>query len=362
MPVHDHAPAGFPSRFRLAALLLCATALIAAPAARSQEGNRNGSGAGLRFGLPVDCAIGRDCHIQNFFDHDPGPGRVDYACGRLSYDGHTGTDFRVADLPAMERGVPVVAAAAGTVRGVRDGMPDVNVRDIDPAAIKGREAGNGVVIDHGGGWQTQYSHLRRGSVAVRPGDRVEAGQRLGLIGHSGMAEFPHVEFVVRHDGKPVDPFVGDVAVGDVAFPSCGDRREPRKEASLWAESAAAVLSYQPSGGLSAGFAAGPAKAESARQGAYGDRFSAAGTPALVLWADVFGVLAGDEQRFRIEGPDGRELFAHGETIKESKVAWFGFAGRKRPPEGWAPGAYRGTYTLTRDGKEVVRLERTAELR
>lgn len=358
MPAREHGSAFRPPQRRLAAMLLYGAVLGVAsggaPAAQAQAQApaQTPAQAGIRFGLPVDCAMGRDCHVQNFFDHDPGPGRVDYACGRLSYDGHDGTDIRVADRPAMERGVPVVAAAPGTVIGVRDGMPDVDVRELDPAAIKGREAGNGVTIDHGGGWHSQYSHLRRGSVAVRPGERVEAGQRLGLIGHSGVAEFPHLEFVVRHNGKPVDPFVGEVA-----FPSCRDRREP-----LWSEAAQAALSYRPSGGLSAGFAAGPAKEATARWGAYGDRFPAADTPALVLWADVYGVLAGDEQRFRIEGPDGRELFAHGETIKDSKVSWFAFAGRKRPPEGWAPGAYRGTYTLIRDGQEIVRLERTAVLR
>ncbi len=72
------------------------------------------------------------------------------------------------DLPTMKEGVPVVAAAPGVVTGMRDGMPDVDVRKIGAAALMGRDAGNGVVIDHGDGWVTQYSHLRNGSVAVKP--------------------------------------------------------------------------------------------------------------------------------------------------------------------------------------------------
>ena len=62
------------------------------------------------FGLPVDCAMGSVCSIQNYIDHDSGPGWLDHACGPLSYDGHRGIDFRVPTLIEMRRGVPVVAA------------------------------------------------------------------------------------------------------------------------------------------------------------------------------------------------------------------------------------------------------------
>ena len=63
-----------------------------------------------------------------------------------------------------------------------------------------RNCGNGVVIRHADGWETQYCHLRRGSVQVAEGDRVEAGEPLGLVGMSGEANFPHVHLSVRRDG------------------------------------------------------------------------------------------------------------------------------------------------------------------
>ena len=53
--------------------------------------------------------------------------------------------------------------------------------------------GNGVVIDHGGGWISQYSHLRSGSVRVHPGDRVSAGQPLGLVQQLRVAHRSPVE-------------------------------------------------------------------------------------------------------------------------------------------------------------------------
>ena len=45
------------------------------------------------FNLPVACTPGMDCWIVNYFDHNPGPGMLDYACGQLSYDSHGGTDY-----------------------------------------------------------------------------------------------------------------------------------------------------------------------------------------------------------------------------------------------------------------------------
>jgi hypothetical protein len=77
----------------------------------------------------------------------------------------------------------------------------------------------------------------------------------------------------------------------------------------------------------------------------------------VLWAELFGTLKGDVQRFQIEGPDGQPFFDHATPVENSKVHWFAYGGRKRPAEGWTPGTYKGTYTLSRDGKPIVTMTR-----
>lgn len=300
--------------------------------------------------LPVACDMDRVCSIQKYVDHDPGPGRMDYACGRLSLDGDTGTDFRVPNYLTMNRGVAVVAAAPGKVRAARDGMADVSVTELDRDAIRGREAGNGVVIDHGNGFETQYSHLRRGSIAVAPGQSVETGDTLGLIGLSGNTEFPHVEFAVRHQGRPVDPFVG---LG--AFTACGDSRQP-----LWSSAALARVPYRATVLLSAGFAAEPPDARAARLGRYGQPLPA-DAEALVFWVDVSGTLAGDEESIRIEGPGGRTLVERDRQLDDSNISWFSFSGLRRPPAGWPAGGYTGRYELRRGGESVVSVTRRVSL-
>ncbi|MEE1555994.1 MAG: M23 family metallopeptidase, partial [Alphaproteobacteria bacterium] len=95
----------------------------------------------------------------------------------------------------------------------------------------------------GGGWQTQYCHLRQGSLRVQKDEKVKRGQALGTIGLSGKAEFPHLHLSVRCRGAVVDPFLGArVKAG------CGVTGRP-----LWQPALLAELAYRPSGVLASGF-------------------------------------------------------------------------------------------------------------
>lgn len=287
------------------------------------------------FSLPVDCVMGERCFIQNYFDQDPGDGYADYACGALSYDGEQGTDFRVADLPAMAQGVAVVVVAAGRVLRTRDDMADIDVRDIGLDLVKGRNAGNAVVIGHGGGWETQYSHLRLGSIVVEPGDQVWAGDPLGMIGMSGRAEFPHVAFQVRHHDRRIDPFTG---AGE--HHACGIGN-----GVLWTAEALAALAYQPTGLLSAGFATGRPTWPAARRGDYQVAGLPRDAPAMVYWVSIFGGQKGDIVHISLIAPDGGTVADNAMVMEGDKAQWFAFTGRKRRGESWPEGVYRGEYRL-----------------
>jgi murein DD-endopeptidase MepM/ murein hydrolase activator NlpD len=328
-----------------AAAVALALLVVSAPSAGVAETAADPAAPPSRFGLPVACAMGSECFVQNHFDRDPGPGFRDYNCGDLSYPGHTGTDIRVLDYVAMARGVEVVAAAPGRVRRLRDGEPDVSLREIGETAVKGRESGNFVVLDHGGGWRTIYGHLRRDSVAVRLGQQVAAGDRLGLVGLSGRTEFPHVHFGVFHRGRPLDPFVGaDEWTG------CGPG-----PGALWSEAALAALAYRPSGLLAAGFAGTTPEAEAARRGRYAGEPIGRTSEAIVFWVDLFGVHKDDLESLQVTGPDGRVMVQRSSRLARRFAVAFRFLGKKRPEGGWPPGLYRGEYRLLRnvDGRETV---------
>lgn len=63
--------------------------------------------------------------------------------------------------------------------------------------------GNLVVVAHADGVRTMYAHLS--TIAVRVGQRVETGSRLGTVGATGDATGPHLHFEVRLRGAAVDP-------------------------------------------------------------------------------------------------------------------------------------------------------------
>ena len=287
--------------------------------------------------VPVACDIGGDCFIQFYVDRDASTEFADYRCGALSYDGHKGTDFRLVDLPAMNGGTVVRAAAAGTVRAIRDGEPDISA-DESARSLDGREAGNAVVLVHDAGWETQYSHLMKGSIAVRPGQQVQSGEALGLIGLSGNSTFPHLDFTVRHDGRIVDPFGGGPS------PACAATGE-----RLWTAAAAKQLAYLPGAVLLAGFAAQIPERRAVRRGAHRAREFSTLAPVLVFWVDMFGLAAGDIERFRILAPDGTVVVEREQRIDKAAHQHFQTIGQLRPDSGaWPPGTYRGEYLLFRD--------------
>ncbi|SMF22123.1 Peptidase family M23 [Tistlia consotensis] len=290
------------------------------------------------------CEIGVECFVQQYVDTRPGPLAQDYLCGGLAYDRHDGTDIRVPTLADMERGVPVVAAAPGTVRAVRDGEPDMDPARRGLDRIKGRESGNAVLIDHLGGWTTQYSHLKQGSVLVRPGQRVGAGQILGLIGQSGLAEFPHVEFRLFHGDQRIDPFTG-------LPPESGCDKPGR---ALWDAEAAQALVYRAGGLLAAGFAGSNPEIGAIKAGAYlgNDRLPASAA-ALAFWVIDYGLEPGDSWRLEIHGPDGR-LFAESDGKLDRKQAdWIRVLGRRRGDRPWPSGRYEARHRVARNGVVLI---------
>ncbi len=296
-----------------------------------------------RFNFPVACILGETCVIQNYVDHDAGPGWRDFTCGAMSYDGHDGTDIRIPSLLAQRNGVGVLSIADGTVLRSRMEMPDRPTLDESPESDP-RACGNGLVIDHGNGWQSQYCHMAQGSLLVRLGDRVKAGQRLGLIGYSGRAAFPHLHLTLRHDGKVVDPFAPDAT---------DDQCSAQTGGSLF-DTTSKITPYIDRFILNAGFVDGPVTTDEIEQGNLEMRAPKRASEAVVIYARVVGLSAGDALAMTLIGPDGQMLAQKVfDPLDRPKAQIMQFIGKKKPERGWPSGTYAAVISVLRQGKSLA---------
>jgi murein DD-endopeptidase MepM/ murein hydrolase activator NlpD len=62
-----------------------------------------------------------------------------------------------------------------------------------------------VIVDHGEGWETLYSHLKGPVIYVKKGEQIQVGQVIGFMGATGNARGVHLHFEIRHHGLPIDP-------------------------------------------------------------------------------------------------------------------------------------------------------------
>lgn len=325
---------------KFAVLSALALAAVAAPSAVTQPGRPS-------LALPVACEPGRTCEVQHYVDRDPSPATRDYRCGLQTYDTHNGVDIRVPDMAAQRRGVAVLAAAPGRVARLRDGVTDISIKAPGAPSVANAECGNGVVVDHGGGWETQYCHLAKGSIGVKVGDAVAAGAPLARVGLSGNTEFPHLHFTVRQNGQIVDPFAPD------ARAACGP------QPGLWRADAAAKMSYRAGAVLNAGFTDGQITMEQLEAG--GLRPATSASPILVAYARGIALLPGDEVELEVKGPDGATLArSRGKPLQSWRAQDMIYVGKRRPATGWPPGVYVADYRVWRQGK--VALSRRVQTR
>jgi len=103
---------------------------------------------------------------------------------------HKGTDY------AAPTGTPISTTASGVVEQT------------------GYTAGNGnfVKVKHNGTYSTQYLHMSR--ILVRRGQRVTQGQKIGLVGSTGLASGPHVCYRFWKNGVQVDALRLNLPTGE----------------------------------------------------------------------------------------------------------------------------------------------------
>lgn len=301
--------------------------------------------------MPVACEIGKTCWLVNYPDNDAAPDVArDYNCGPLTYEGHDGSDFGIRDLVAMETGVAVLAAADGKVLRTREGAADLmpDKEEIETLLREKKGCGNGIVLEHASGWQTLYCHMKNGSFKVKEGQTVKAGTPLGLVGHSGVAEFPHLHFTIMKDGKIYDPFSGHIM-----NTACKTEQTP-----FWNP----PLPYEPVSLYAAGFKTGVPDLDALRIDATAPSYlRREDSPILTFWAMIYGVAAGDKIELEIIGPDSQVVTRRDIAQEKTRARQLYYIGKNFGETLIPAGEYTGVITLTRteaDGRSLIRTRDT----
>jgi len=136
----------------------------------------------------------------------PEPSWVEAARGRWTRDpvwpvegGRFGRGFGFTRRERVELphdGADIVAPVGAVVRAVADGIVAYSDNGI-------HGYGNCVLIVHRGGWVSLYAHNLRNT--VQAGWRVTRGERIALVGSTGISRGPHLHFELRKDGHLRDP-------------------------------------------------------------------------------------------------------------------------------------------------------------
>ena len=150
-----------------------------------------------KFITPIGRTANQDWAINNYADVNPTASLNDYHGGPWTYDGHDAIDAGPWGFYRMDAGIPIIAAADGTVMQTADGN-----FDREPAGSN--NPANYVLLSHGNGWETLYYHLAANTITVKVGDAVKAGQVIGLMGSSGNSTGPHLHYTARYHGAPVE--------------------------------------------------------------------------------------------------------------------------------------------------------------
>ena len=271
---------------------------------------------------------------SGFVDHDPRypDMRQDYTCGERTYDlatgyNHHGTDFYLWPftwLMMYLELVQIVAAAPGVIVEKIDG-------NFDRACVNQGSTGfNAVFVRQDDGLTAWYLHMKNGSVtAKRVGDRVAAGEYLGLVGSSGPSSAPHLHFELRDDSDQViDPYHGECNAGPDRWAVFQPYESPRIDTLT-------THSTEPEF-VDCGMADGQPVPENPH---YEDHFA----PGATLWAfaSYSDHRNGDVTHFSLLRPDG-SLFAEWD---------FDLASEALPRPFYSGTAWDWSYTLPADAPQ-----------
>ena len=191
-------------------------------------------------------------------------------------------------------------------------MDDILQIGPDAPDVSDRECGNGVVIQHNDGFETQYCHMAQGSITVSTGQTC-CGHTLGKVGLSGQTQFPHLHVAVRKDGKVLTLRI----------------RRPEQPA-LIQPPVALVEPHADTGGRHCQhrLADGIPEFDAVKAGTANVTGQADG-PAMVAWAHLFGTRRW-RHAFRYDDGPKRRGFRQNTNLERDQARAFRASGKRTP--------------------------------
>jgi murein DD-endopeptidase MepM/ murein hydrolase activator NlpD len=128
------------------------------------------------------------------------------APGHIIYKEKTGAEYDLTNAVDFlcDIGTPIKAAVDGEIIHIYNKSKNtILLNKLNKnTGFDEEQEGNLIIIKHANGEYSQYSHLKFGSIKIKVGQKVKAGEVIGLSGHTGVSIKPHLHFFVFKFYKP----------------------------------------------------------------------------------------------------------------------------------------------------------------
>ncbi len=291
---------------------------------------------------PLNCTLSKDCFIDAYPDLKTGTDHispVDYQCGSRTKPNIKGTSILFVDYKTALKEQPVLAAANGRVIFVKNNLKD----DRRYSNYSKKACGNHIIIRHDNAYSTKYCHLRKGSATVKAGQRVVAGDSIGIVGSSGSTSTPKFYFELLKNNQAIDPFSSRVLAESSECFSTSDK-------SLWKES----IPYLKAGIISASFMHGkPSIFDLHYDSSVVEKLSDI-TADFSAWVRVFGINKNDKETITIFMPNGKIWHESSRAHPMNTTTWLSIASAS-PKDNLRlkKGTWKAVYKLKRDGEYII---------
>lgn len=306
--------------------------------------------------FPINCKLGENCFISKYVDHFfDKTVQKDFRCrSSVTSTNNKGTGIKVSES-FYRTGVPVYAVADGIVVKKRDSIPDkriMSAEEAQKASITGY--GNVILIEHEDDYATLYAHLQLNSIPYKIGDQIKKGDQIGVIGLSGLTEYPHLNFEVYHRDQIMDPFTGTKQnnICDLDI-----------ENTLWDDRFMRQYSaYSDTKISDSGFTDIIPTKETYKEISNTLQQLTPDTKQLIFWINAQAVEQGDEIVLSLFDTDGNLMIRKAKRFEESHANYLFSLGKKETDKHWKAGQYNAFVQLWRDGNIIVNNQHYIQLK